>query len=112
MKTKHPTTLVNLLKIRAQTQLHQLACIFLVDGEIEETKLTYSELDQPASALLLPKQKSKVAAGEHAPLLYLSIYLSIYLSGWTGRYCRIFLVVFMSVSLPYQLILPAILFLE
>ncbi|NET35008.1 MAG: AMP-binding protein [Cyanothece sp. SIO1E1] len=46
-----PFTLVDLLRWRALHQPHQLAYIFLKDGEMDEVPLTYGELDQKARAI-------------------------------------------------------------
>jgi len=45
------STLVELLRYRASSQPERLAYIFLRDGEIEEARLTYGELDQKARAI-------------------------------------------------------------
>jgi acyl-CoA synthetase (AMP-forming)/AMP-acid ligase II len=63
------STLVKLLRWRALQQPEQLAYIFLVDGEMKETRLTYGELDQKARAIGAFLQSSQ-AAGERALLLY------------------------------------------
>ncbi len=44
-------TLVDILQIRAQEQPHQTIYNFLVDGETEEIRLTYSQLEQKAKAI-------------------------------------------------------------
>jgi 8-amino-7-oxononanoate synthase len=46
-----PTTLVDLLRWRAECQADDRAYTFLVDGESEEVYLTYSELDRQARAI-------------------------------------------------------------
>jgi 8-amino-7-oxononanoate synthase len=46
-----PTTLVDLLRQRAECQADDRAYTFLVDGESEEVHLTYSELDRQARAI-------------------------------------------------------------
>jgi acyl-CoA synthetase (AMP-forming)/AMP-acid ligase II len=61
METKIYTTLVDLLKIKAQTQPHQLAYTFLVDGEFK--------LDRQAGAIVTQLQ-SLAAVGERALLFY------------------------------------------
>src|SRR5688572_29494045 len=63
------STLVELLRWRALQQPDQSAYIFLVDGEMKETRLTYGELDQRARAIGAFLQSSQ-AAGERALLLY------------------------------------------
>jgi acyl-CoA synthetase (AMP-forming)/AMP-acid ligase II len=45
------STLVELLRYRASTQPERIAYIFLRNGETEEARLTYGELDQNASGL-------------------------------------------------------------
>ena len=45
------STLVELLRYRASTQPERIAYIFLRDGETEEARLTYRELDQNARAI-------------------------------------------------------------
>ncbi|MFM7793742.1 MAG: AMP-dependent synthetase, partial [Microcystis panniformis] len=45
------STLVELLRYRASSQPERIAYIFLRDGEIEEARLTYGELDQKARAI-------------------------------------------------------------
>jgi natural product biosynthesis luciferase-like monooxygenase protein len=63
------TTLVDLLRWRARMQPDRLAYTFLADGENEESRLTYGELDRRArsSAALL---QSLGASGERVLLLY------------------------------------------
>src|SRR6185436_651760 len=46
-----PTTLVDLLRHRADRQADDRAYTFLVDGESEEAHLTYGELDRQARAI-------------------------------------------------------------
>ena len=46
-----PTTLVDLLRQRAECQADDRAYTFLVDGESEEVHLTYGELDRQARAI-------------------------------------------------------------
>ena len=48
-----PTTLVDLLRHRADRQADDRAYTFLVDGESEEAHLTYGELDRQARASLV-----------------------------------------------------------
>ena len=45
------STLVELLRYRASSQPERIAYIFLRDGETEEARLTYGELDQKARAI-------------------------------------------------------------
>ncbi len=45
------STLADLLRLRALYHPHKCAYIFLMDGETEEAKLTYGELDQRARAI-------------------------------------------------------------
>lgn len=63
------STLVELLRYRASSQPERLAYIFLRDGEIEEARLTYGELDQKARAIAAYLQ-SLEAEGERGLLLY------------------------------------------
>jgi acyl-CoA synthetase (AMP-forming)/AMP-acid ligase II len=63
------STLVELLRYRASSQPESLAYIFLRDGEIEEARLTYGELDQKARAIAAHLQ-SLEAKGERGLLLY------------------------------------------
>jgi acyl-CoA synthetase (AMP-forming)/AMP-acid ligase II len=63
------STLVELLRYRASSQPERLAYIFLRDGEIEEARLTYGELDQNARAIAAHLQ-SLEAKGERGLLLY------------------------------------------
>jgi len=63
------STLVELLRYRASSQPERLAYIFLRDGEIEEARLTYGELDQKARAIAAHLQ-SLEAEGERGLLLY------------------------------------------
>ncbi|MEK8016255.1 MAG: SDR family NAD(P)-dependent oxidoreductase [Candidatus Parabeggiatoa sp.] len=64
-----PTTLVEILRHRAQTQPNQTAYTFLKDGETEEVSLTYAQLDQRVRAIAI-KLQSLVTPGERALLLY------------------------------------------
>lgn len=61
--------LVDLLRYRAKHQPNNTAVTFLPNGEEEETKLTYQELDQKARAIATTLQGMK-AVGERALLLY------------------------------------------
>jgi acyl-CoA synthetase (AMP-forming)/AMP-acid ligase II len=63
------STLVELLRYRASTQPERIAYIFLRNGEIEEARLTYGELDQNARAIAAHLQ-SLEAKGERGLLLY------------------------------------------
>lgn len=63
------TTLVNLLRYRAQQQPYQVPYTFLVDGETKKVNLTYAELDQKVRAIAALLQKKK-GFGERALLLY------------------------------------------
>jgi natural product biosynthesis luciferase-like monooxygenase protein/FkbM family methyltransferase len=47
----HPQTLIELLRERAESQPDKTAYTFLLDGETDETSLTYAELDQRARAI-------------------------------------------------------------
>jgi len=64
-----PTTLVEILRHRAQNQPNQTAYTFLKDGEMEEVSLTYAQLDQRVRAIAV-KLQSIVTPGERALLLY------------------------------------------
>ena len=50
-RSAEPTTLVDLLRQRAECQADDRAYTFLVDGEAEEVHLTYRELDRQARAI-------------------------------------------------------------
>ena len=63
------TTLVELLRRRADDLAEQPAFIFLTDGETEAGELTYGELDHRARAIAARLQ-SLCAQGERAILLY------------------------------------------
>ncbi|GBL09346.1 putative fatty-acid-CoA ligase FadD21 [Microcystis aeruginosa Sj] len=63
------STLVELLRYRASSQPERIAYVFLRDGEIEEARLTYGELDQKARAIAAHLQ-SLEAKGERGLLLY------------------------------------------
>ena len=63
------STLVDLLRHRAETQPDKTAYIFLVDGENEEVKLTYGQLDKQARAIAVELQK-QFQPGERALLIY------------------------------------------
>ncbi|MFM8296071.1 MAG: AMP-binding protein, partial [Microcystaceae cyanobacterium] len=63
------STLVELLRYRASSQPERIAYIFLRDGETEEARLTYGELDQKARAIAAHLQSFE-AEGERGLLLY------------------------------------------
>ncbi|MFB2971383.1 amino acid adenylation domain-containing protein [Aerosakkonema sp. BLCC-F183] len=63
------STLVELLRWRAQQQTEQRAYTFLLDGEVEETYLTYADLDNKARAIAAMLQ-NYVKSGERAILLF------------------------------------------
>ena len=63
------SALVELLRYRASTQPERIAYIFLRNGETEEARLTYGELDQNARAIAAHLQ-SLEAKGERGLLLY------------------------------------------
>ena len=63
------STLVDILRWRAIHQPDHTAYVFLEDGEREEARLTYAELDQKARAIAAHLQSSK-GQGERALLLY------------------------------------------
>jgi acyl-CoA synthetase (AMP-forming)/AMP-acid ligase II len=62
-------TLLDLLQSRAKSQSNKEAYIFLLDGEKQESCLTYGELDLKARSIAAWLQ-SHVSAGERALLLY------------------------------------------
>ncbi len=64
-----PTTLVELLRQRAQKQPDKRAYTFLKDGETEEASLTYAQLDQRAQTIAAGLQNLTVL-GDRALLLY------------------------------------------
>ena len=63
-----PETLSELLRVRAESQAEKNAYTFLIDGEMEEARLSYAELDQHARAIgaLLQSLNAK-----HQPVLLL-----------------------------------------
>src|SRR4028118_894716 len=63
------STIVDILRYRAQHQPEKTAYTFLQDGETESGSLTYQELDRKARAIAV-KLQSIGAAGERALLLY------------------------------------------
>ncbi|HEY6187654.1 MAG TPA: amino acid adenylation domain-containing protein [Pyrinomonadaceae bacterium] len=64
-----PSTLVGLLRQRAQSEPDGPAYCFLLDGELEEERITYAELDGRARAIAAALQGLN-AGGERALLLY------------------------------------------
>ncbi len=64
-----PTTLIELLRLRAEQTPNGQAYTFLIDGKRETPPLTYGELDQQAKAIATLLQKYQ-AKGERALLLY------------------------------------------
>lgn len=67
--THLPTSLVDILRWRAENQPHRLAYRFLTDGENEEVLITYKALDQRARAIGAILQSS-AKAGDRALLLF------------------------------------------
>jgi acyl-CoA synthetase (AMP-forming)/AMP-acid ligase II len=63
------STLVQLLRYRAEHHPEHVACTFLADGETQEFNLTYREWDERARALAVWFQ-SQAAAGDRALLRY------------------------------------------
>jgi 8-amino-7-oxononanoate synthase len=64
-----PPTLVDLLERRARHQASRTAYIFLVDGETDESPITYAELDRQARAIAAWLQSHDLQ-GERALLLF------------------------------------------
>ncbi len=64
------TNLVELLCERSLSQPNLVGYTFLVDGNKEEVKITYQELDQKARSIAVELQRLKVTPGERALLLY------------------------------------------
>ncbi len=62
-------TLVELLRWRALHQAHAAAFVFLTDGETQEQRLTYAELDSQARTIAA-RLRGLCAVGERALLLY------------------------------------------
>src|SRR5258707_484730 len=62
-------TLVDILRWRAQHQPDRLAYLFLSNGEKEEARLTYAQLDEQARAIAARLQQYS-GQGERALLLY------------------------------------------
>nr|VFK48316.1 MAG: Acyl transferase domain-containing protein [Candidatus Kentron sp. TC] len=63
------TTLIELLRDRAQTKPDKVLYTFLKDGETEKAKLTYAKLDQQARAIAARLQEL-LSPGDRALLLY------------------------------------------
>ncbi|MEO0971139.1 MAG: AMP-binding protein, partial [Cyanobacteria bacterium J06639_18] len=63
------STLVELLRYRAQSQSDTLAFKFLLNGETEKASFTYQELDQKARAIAVQLQSIQ-ASNERVLLLY------------------------------------------
>ena len=65
---REPETLIDLLRVRTESQAEKNAYTFLLDGEAEEASLSYAELDQHARAIgaLLQSLNAK-----HQPVLLL-----------------------------------------
>ena len=63
------STLIEILNHRAKNQPNRTAYIFLQNGEIETTRLTYQELDRKARAIAAYLYKLE-AKGQQALLLY------------------------------------------
>ncbi|WP_414584328.1 amino acid adenylation domain-containing protein [Scytonema sp. PCC 10023] len=64
------STLIELLRWRAQKQPQQKAYSFLIDGEVEGSHLTYGELDRQAQSIAVQLQSCGVKNGERGLLLY------------------------------------------
>jgi acyl-CoA synthetase (AMP-forming)/AMP-acid ligase II len=64
------STLVEVLRAQARTRPDQTAYIFLKDGEVEEARLTFAELDAKARAIAATLVGGGAAVGERALLLY------------------------------------------
>src|SRR5271157_1625587 len=62
-------TLVEVLRFRARSQPQQVGYIFLKDGDLKETRLTYFDLDQKAQGIAAHLQ-SRNAVGARVLLLY------------------------------------------
>ena len=65
----NPSSLVEILQWRAARNPDGLAYLFLVDGEEDEVRITYSQLDRRARAIASYLQKQG-AEGERAILLF------------------------------------------
>jgi acyl-CoA synthetase (AMP-forming)/AMP-acid ligase II/acyl carrier protein len=66
---KRCTTLVEVLRARAELQPDRVGYVFLLDGERKEIQLTYGELDRQARAIAARLQDAG-ATGERALLLF------------------------------------------
>jgi acyl-CoA synthetase (AMP-forming)/AMP-acid ligase II len=64
------TSLVSMLRYRAQHQENRRAYTFLADGETETAALTYGQLDRRARAIAIALADRKVKPGERVVLLY------------------------------------------
>lgn len=64
------STLVDLLRHRAQTQPHQIAYVFLADGDTESGSLTYTELDEQARAIAAQLQSMGIVPGARVLVVY------------------------------------------
>ncbi len=64
------TTLVEVLRRRAERQGEGLAYTFLLDGETAEAHLTYAELDRRARGLAATLAREGIGAGDRVLLLY------------------------------------------
>jgi len=65
----NPTTILDVLSMRADRDPHQRAFVFLVDGEFQEVSITYGELQERARAIAARLQQQN-AAGKTALLFY------------------------------------------
>ncbi|QTA91519.1 type I polyketide synthase [Desulfonema magnum] len=64
------SNLTDILRYRAVHQPEKISYIFLKNGETEEARLTYEELERKVRSIAALLQSSGVAAGERALLLY------------------------------------------
>lgn len=64
------STLVDLLRHRAQTQPDQLAYVFLADGDTESGSLTYAQLDEQARTIAVQLQSMGIAPGARVLVVY------------------------------------------
>ncbi|MGB3558015.1 MAG: AMP-binding protein, partial [Geitlerinemataceae cyanobacterium] len=64
------STLVNLLRDRAQTQPDQIAYVFLSDGDSESGKLTYGDLENRAKAIAARIGSMGISPGSRALVVY------------------------------------------
>ncbi|MCK5171351.1 MAG: AMP-binding protein, partial [Bacteroidales bacterium] len=60
---------VDILQYQAKTQANEIAYIFLVNGEDEEIRLTYSELDIRAKSIAMELTKV-CSVGDRALLMF------------------------------------------